>query len=441
MKALLLPLGVECVDAARVRRKNPARLLQGWVLKPYAILHSPFREVLLLDADNVPVVNPEFLFDTPQFQATGAIFWPDYPQPGREKTKTIWRSCGLRQPNEPEFESGQIVVDKQRCWPALCLTMWFNENSDFYYQYVHGDKETFHLAFRKLKKSYSLVPTPIHPLYGTMCQHDFQGRRIFQHRNLDKWDLFLLNRKVEDFWFEPECQDYVIQLRRRWDGKMGSGFGHGSKPPGYPRPKTPSLKIEAIMISCAGRKKWREQTLNTFARTDCGDTPLHLHIDESDENGFAQRQTHCTYLAFQASLNRGVDYVLLLEDDLDFNRHIRHNLNCWNPLNTGAVTLAGLFNPRVRELAADLGNNARIVDPASIFGSQAFLISRKMVGRLVRGWRQEEGLHQPGLCRMAAGLRRPIFYHAPSLVQHIEKPSAPGMGFHQAMDFHPTWRA
>src|SRR6266536_5431931 len=117
VQALLAPLDVECVDAFKVRRRFPVRILHGWELKAYALLHSSFSEVLLLDADNVPVVNPEFLFDTPQFKATGAIFWPDYPQPKMEKTTAIWRSCGLRQPNEPEFESGQVVVDKQRCWP------------------------------------------------------------------------------------------------------------------------------------------------------------------------------------------------------------------------------------------------------------------------------------------------------------------------------------
>ena len=36
--------------------------------------------------------------------------------------------------DEPEFESGQIVLDKKRCFSALSLAMWFNEYSDFWYQ-------------------------------------------------------------------------------------------------------------------------------------------------------------------------------------------------------------------------------------------------------------------------------------------------------------------
>lgn len=221
MKALLSPLGVECIDACKVQKRFPIRILSGWGLKPYAILHSPYLETLLLDADNIPVVNPEFLFDTPEFRTKGAIFWPDYANRDRKKAEPVWRSCGLRQPKEPEFESGQIVLDKQRCWPALHFCVWLNGNCDFYYQYLHGDKETFHLAFRKLKKSYALVPWPIHTLYGTMCQHDFQGRRIFQHRNTAKWDLLRRNKRVKDFWLEKECRRYLAQLRRLWKGRIG----------------------------------------------------------------------------------------------------------------------------------------------------------------------------------------------------------------------------
>jgi hypothetical protein len=220
MCALLHSLDVQCVDALLMREIFPARILNGWELKPYAILHSSFSEVLFLDADNVPVVDPAFLFETRQYRSTGAVFWPDYDHPNNQKKKAVWRSCGLRQPNEPEFESGQMLFDKRRCWRALSLAMWFNENSDFYHQYVYGDKETFHLAFRKMRTRYSLVPKPIHTIQDTMCQHDFDGRRIFQHRNSDKWDFHLENERVKDFLFEDECRSFLNQLRRLWDGNI-----------------------------------------------------------------------------------------------------------------------------------------------------------------------------------------------------------------------------
>lgn len=210
MRRILVPLGVECVDADEVRKEHPVRILNGWELKPYAILHCPFREVLLLDADNVAVVDPTFLFETPQYREHGAIFWPDFNRLGRDRA--IWRLTGVPYRDEPEFESGQIVVDKVRCWRALSLTVWMNEHSDFWYRYVHGDKETFHMAWRKLEQPYAMPSRGIYRLSGTMCQHDFEGRRIFQHRNLKKWTLGD-NPRIPGFEFEDICLKFIDELR------------------------------------------------------------------------------------------------------------------------------------------------------------------------------------------------------------------------------------
>ena len=69
----------------------------------------------------------------------------------------------------------------------------------------------------------------------------------------------------------------------------------------------------------------------------------------------------------------GVDYFLLLEEDLEFNRYLDYNLRHWKPLLEGGVRLAGLSNPRVRELACDIANNARLMDARSTPLSGALL--------------------------------------------------------------------
>ncbi len=440
MIGLLASLGVECIDASAVRKRFPARILHGWELKPYAILHSPFREVLFLDADNVPVVNPEFLFQTREFKDTGAIFWPDLEHPKNKNTMAIWRSCGLRQPREREFETGQIVVNKDRCWRALCLALWFNENSDFYHRYIHGDKETFHLAFRKLGQGYALVQKPVHPLIGTMCQHDFQGRRIFQHRNTDKWDLFQHNRRVEDFWFEDECLRHVSDLRHAFGDTLVPSIRRKGLNTSIPRNGKP-IRIGAVMISCSDRKELRSQTLENLAKTDWNGSPLHVEFDELEHDDRRQRQTACAYSALQRGLEINLDYILFLEDDLDFNLHLRHNLEQWRPLKAGKVTLASLYNPRIREMACDLKSNARIIAPHSVFGSQAFLISKEATKHIVRHWKTVEGMQDIKISRLAGRLKKLVFYHAPSLVQHLGISSSWGGRFHQAMDFDRDWRA
>ncbi|GMV96054.1 MAG: hypothetical protein AMXMBFR83_04230 [Phycisphaerae bacterium] len=214
MRGLVEPLGVTCVDALKVRKRHPARILNGWELKPYAIMHSRFEEVLYLDADNVPVVDPTFLFETPQYREAGAIFWPDF---GRlEPDREAWALTGVEYRDEPEVESGQLLIGKARCWAPLSLAMWMNEHSDFWHQYIHGDKETFHLAWRKLGLPNAMPDRGIDALEGVMCQHDFDGRRIFQHRNMRKFVAGVPNPQTPGFLFERECIDYLAQLEEQW---------------------------------------------------------------------------------------------------------------------------------------------------------------------------------------------------------------------------------
>jgi hypothetical protein len=219
MKSLVAPLGVTCIDAHEVRNQHPVRTLNGWELKPYSIIHSRFKEVISIDADNVPVKNPEFLFETGEYKRTGCIFWPDYGRLSEERS--IWSICDIPYRDEPEFESGQIFVDKERCWKALNLTMHYNEYSDFYYNYVHGDKETFHMAFRKVGHEYSMPSRGIRNLNDkVMCQHDFDGERVFQHRNLAKWSLYGENIRIAGFKFEEDCLRHLEELRSKWSGKL-----------------------------------------------------------------------------------------------------------------------------------------------------------------------------------------------------------------------------
>ena len=218
---LVAPLDVECVDAHQVRDEHSGRWeydharLFGWELKPYAITHCPFEEVLFLDADNVPVVDPTFLFDTPEYRQTGCILWPDFGRLGPKRS--AWQVFGnIPYRDEPEVESGQIVIDKRRCWQCLMLCHWYMQNSNnFFFHHVHGDKEVFHLAWRKLDQSYAMTSRGIEALPGVMCQHDFQGRRIFQHRNLRKWKLSG-NPTTPGFLYEKECLEYLADLREKW---------------------------------------------------------------------------------------------------------------------------------------------------------------------------------------------------------------------------------
>jgi predicted O-methyltransferase YrrM len=216
MRTIAAGVGAGCIDAEKVKERFPARILNGWELKPYALLHCPFKEVLLLDADNVPVVDPSYLFELPEFKSCGAVFLPDYGRLARDRS--IWEICDVVYRDEPEIESGQILLDKEFAWRALLLTMWTNEHSDYYYAHVHGDKTTFQMAWHALEMSYAMPAKGIESLDETMCQHDFVGRRIFQHRNGDKWSLDGSNRCIRGFLYEDRCRAALAELRLSWSG-------------------------------------------------------------------------------------------------------------------------------------------------------------------------------------------------------------------------------
>lgn len=213
MRQLMADYGVTCVDGEAVRRVHPARRLGGWELKCFALLHCAFAEVMLLDADNCAVRNPEFLFETREYREHGAIFWPDFTR--FAEGQAVWVASGVEYRDEPEFESGQIVIDKARCWRALNVAMHLNEHSEWWYRVVHGDKDTFHLAWRKIDQSYAMPRKPVGALDGAMLQYDFSGKLLFQHRNFAKWRLEG-NRHIPGFQLEEECLGFIEELRARW---------------------------------------------------------------------------------------------------------------------------------------------------------------------------------------------------------------------------------
>lgn len=215
---LVEPFGVTCINALDIQKYHPHPRLKGWQLKPYAILHSGFREVLSLDADNNPVIDPTFLFDRWEYQEAGAIFWPDPANFRTPRESDRWKVFDVEWTDGPDQESGQLLVDRERCWKALSLCNWYNENSDFYYKVVYGDKDTFRFAWQHLRQPIAWIPHfPSNKVPLTLTHHDFDGNTLFQHRIHSKWQLFSRNSRLPGFVHEDLCLSFVEDLRRSWE--------------------------------------------------------------------------------------------------------------------------------------------------------------------------------------------------------------------------------
>ncbi|KAJ1567866.1 hypothetical protein HK405_004479, partial [Cladochytrium tenue] len=131
--------------------------------KVFALLASSFEQILFLDQDNSPIVDPTFLFETNAFARTGALFWPDFPVRKSPEANPLWWYLGLqeRYRQELEFESGQMVLDKSKIWGALQITAHISLEANYYFQYFLGDKEAFFWAFTATGTPYFLNPNYI----------------------------------------------------------------------------------------------------------------------------------------------------------------------------------------------------------------------------------------------------------------------------------------
>lgn len=183
----VLPFNVEVKDCFSY---GNARMLAGWESKPHSIIHSSFNEVLYLDADNLAAKDPTYLFDylienqddPKNITNSNAVFWPDLPN-GREWIPAVtWdiADVDVNNRNKPAFESGQVLVNKTKCWKELQVTAHINNYSDYWYEYVYGDKDTFKLAWHKCGSDYSM-PMSSRWINPTIQQHDFSGEIIFYH--------------------------------------------------------------------------------------------------------------------------------------------------------------------------------------------------------------------------------------------------------------------
>jgi hypothetical protein len=120
-----------------------AKASRPFALKVLALLASSFDAALLLDADNIPAGDPAALFTSAAFEQNGAIFWPDFWRAdeglagvtsGQATDASALRlilgyeeDAGLQ-----TVESGQVVVDKNRSWTALLLTLFIILRADHY---------------------------------------------------------------------------------------------------------------------------------------------------------------------------------------------------------------------------------------------------------------------------------------------------------------------
>jgi alpha 1,2-mannosyltransferase len=201
-----------------------AAMTNRFMYKIVALVFSSFREVLLMDSDNIVLSDPSSLFASELYESRGSILWMDFWR--GSAAPDLASVLGAGAAANHTHESGQMVMDKKRTWEALRLALFFNAHADVFYpltvNYMGlGDKEIVSTAFLHLRTPYGVAPHgPDHvgvrdhdraeTLGNTMMQHDMDGTPMFLHANLGK-----------PMGFVPaDASAYV----RRWQISNGRGL-------------------------------------------------------------------------------------------------------------------------------------------------------------------------------------------------------------------------
>ena len=230
MIGMVAEYGGTCHNASELARGTGYFLehwWKGWQLKAFALLHSSFREVLMLDADSYPVRDPSFVFDWPEYHNTGAIIWPDIGSSARLFPPLAARVLGVPQFTEGAAESGQLVFNKEQTWQALSLAKHYNADADYIYHIVYGDKDTFPAACHRVGSSYSRMSPNCRMDGPGIRQLDHGGNVLFNHRIHDKFRIFstrfdstgqrgLTHEMAIGWQHEAFCHGVLKELNQKW---------------------------------------------------------------------------------------------------------------------------------------------------------------------------------------------------------------------------------
>jgi hypothetical protein len=129
------------------------------------------------------------------------------------------------------------------------------------------------------------------------------------------------------------------------------------------------------------------------------------------------------------------DWLLLMEDDIEFHPRMAERLRAWAPLRSPHCVMGTLFNPQLPPVPApEEFPNAFATRPENFLGAQALLLRERHVRHALENWNTVSGMQSQRLARLMSRLGT-IYVHRPSLVQHLAQGSSWSVTQMRAWDF------
>jgi hypothetical protein len=217
IKNLILSLGnitiYNLLD--RINTTSTEEELRGYQTKPLSVLCSSFEEVILLDADALCFIDPQYLFLAEGYESSGMLLFKDYVDCmsfiSRDFIETIGigvdKYCDYT--GDFEIDSSCVVMNKSKCWDALYTICIINVKSDNYHKSknVLGDKDTFIIG-SMFVDFYPFVSKPPPRVFvtsqnkvvvGHLQSTLFDGQEIFTHYNNQK--ISLSDSDINDYTY------------------------------------------------------------------------------------------------------------------------------------------------------------------------------------------------------------------------------------------------
>jgi hypothetical protein len=203
------------------------------------------------------------------------------------------------------------------------------------------------------------------------------------------------------------------------------------------------IHIGARMISCPQRTDVLAATLKGWQAGDWGSDP-EVEMDAGAGPDLVARIGQTWRRALARAVEAGDDYCLFMEDDIEPNRFLRHNLARWLPLRSAQPEgpfFGSLYSCQQPALTRRDQHHFMVAAPKAVWGSQAIIMSRGTARYVFEHWDEETARHHDLRMPRLAARAATIYFHVPSLVQHRLVPSTWGNAAHRAEDFDPLWKA
>ena len=194
---ILPSLDAKCTVLSDVLDAVPkSNKIQKYQLKPFAMIFSSFEEILFLDADAFPIVEPELLFEKSPFKDTKFVTWPDF---WSSTASPFYYEISSQQippmDSRQTTKSGEVVISKKTHLRTLLLATYYKFwGPTHYYRLLtqgasgEGDKETFIAAAMSLGEPFYQVSERICAM-GHRTESGFAGSAMAQFDPIEDYKL------------------------------------------------------------------------------------------------------------------------------------------------------------------------------------------------------------------------------------------------------------